>query len=176
MLVHRKVLEPEKPLFTLEIELEDTHDDVLYKGAQILQLKHGVAYVDKEVAGRVPDPIWDYAKHFGFANYLKRTGYNYFDMEVYGKADRSLIVSDPGTQPKNYRCPCNFPYMIPHEEYACDLVDKGDHIDVKVGGVKVAEYADKKIDTLRKQLGWKTTAQFEPMRNRGFLYVLTRKV
>lgn len=179
MLLHRKVLEPEKPLFTMEIELEDINRNVLDQGAQILQLKHGIAYDGKYKAGKVPDLIWDYIKHFGFANYLKRTGYNYFDVEVYGKDNSSLIVPDPGKQPKFYRCKCGFPYMVPHEEYKCELIDKEDHFDVKVGGVKVAEYSDeRKIGVLRKQIGWNwdTRAQFEPSRNRGFLYVLTRKV
>lgn len=168
-------LAPKRPLFTLEIELEDIHRSVLDKGDQVLQLKHGVAYAGKEKAGRLPSPIWNYVNHFGFAKYIKRTGYNYFNIELYGEEDRSLIVPDPGTQPKLYKCPCGFPYMIPHEEYLCSLVDRNDHIDVLVGGEKIAEYSDKKIETLRKQLGWKTTAQFEPMRNRGFVYICTRK-
>lgn len=157
-------------LFTLEVELSQYDGDVLDKGAQILTLKNGVAMSGKEAAGRIAPGVWDYLTRFCTPDVMSRTGYNTFEVSARGETDRSLIVEPANKRPYQFDCGRSkvFPYMLPHEEYLCNLVDCQDHFNVFVGHDKVAEYYDRKnrgkLDVIRKYLsyGWRTTAQLEP--------------
>ena len=172
-------------LFTMDIELDPCDRSVLDQGVQTMSVnKDGTVKSNKAVAGRIPECLWAYMQHFDAPAFITRKGYNLFTASICGEADRSLIVPEADKRPYIYGCGSvtPLPFMLPHEEYLCDLEDKDDHFDVFVGGNKVGEYYDKKnrgkLDTIRKYLsyGWRTTAQLELDTKYGVLYVIIVKV
>lgn len=186
-MLHRRMIgEQTAPLlFTMEFDLEPYNRDVLDQGVQIMTVKKdGIVMSEKYVAGHIPEDIWKFMQHFGAPSVLTRTGYNTFRASICGTADRSNIFPDPHDEPYIYRCglAISWPFMLPSEEYYCEMVDKEDHFDVVVDGTKVGELKNRddkdRVSKLRHMLknGYQATAQIETARRNCHLFVVVRKV
>ena len=162
----KKKPEPEKPyLFTMPVILEPYNSQVLDKGAQVLKVDGaGNAWASGAPAGKIRAYSWEYIKYFGAVKDLKRTKYNEFNADVYGEADKTLIISENEESPHLYECDITkaIPRILPNVKYICSLDDKGTYIEVYVGGVKAGTCRDKhnRLENIRKFLsyGWQTTA------------------
>lgn len=171
----------EEPIFHLSVEL----DPYFRSAPKKLKVKpDGTVMNGRQQMGAISKPLWDYISQFSTNVELEPIVYNVFDAKVYGEYDRSGIFPDPKDRPYIYRCgkALLWPRMIPSEEYYCDMIDKDDHFDIVVDGVKVGTLDERegrdrvgKFRSMLKQ-GYQATAQIETSLKNCQLFVIMRKV
>ena len=186
MLAALGLVKPKKdPLFVMEIEL-DPYTDNLDQRCETMRISvDGSVYNNRKLyVGKIPEAQWRYIRQFDKPSKMSRTGYNRFTVEISGDIDKSKVFPDPGDKPYIYKCGDTLfmPYMVPGQEYYCELVDQQDHFDVLVDGKKLGELKELKdrnrVSKLRAMLdkGYQATAQIELTLYKSILYLIVRKV